>query len=341
MKYAVGYQLQDETEESFVDIVQDYREHVGEVYFPWADLPSGRAPLNAQRGYVDWTGLRRLEDDLRAFREMGLQLDLLFNANCYGGRAVSEYLENQVGSVLEHLNDIVGGADVVTTTSLAVARTVKRYFPKIDVSASVNMRIGTIHGMDYVKGLFDSYYIQRDRQRDVAYVRTLKTWADANDKTLCMLANSGCLRYCPGQTFHDNLVAHEQDVDETANIKEWTPHVCWNLYKEQENWPAILRASWVRPEDIQHYEGLVPIAKLATRMHANPRLVLHAYAEQRYRGNLLDLFEPGFGPIFAPHVVDNTRFPSDWFEQTSTCGATCYDCDYCRKVLEDVLVRFE
>ena len=130
-------------------------------------------------------------------------------------------------------------------------------------------------------------------------------------------------------------------MDETANIKEWTPHVCWNLYKERENWPAILRASWVRPEDLHHYEGLIPIVKLATRMHANPRLVLHAYTGRRYRGNLLDLFEPGFGPIFAPHVIDNTRFPDDWFERTSQCDVLCHNCDYCREVLEQVLVRFE
>ncbi len=341
MKFAVGYQLAEDGEEPFSEIVSDYREHIAEVYFPWADLPSGRAPLTAQRGYVDWTAQARLEEELLRFRELGVKLDLLLNSNCYGGKAASTYLENQTGSILEHLSERVGGVDVVTTASLAIARTVQKYFPQIDVRASVNMRIGTAQAMSYVSGLFDSYYVQRDVQRDVGHVRRLADWARENEETLCMLANSGCLRFCPGQTFHDNMVAHECDVDETVNIPDWTPHVCWNLYRNREKWSEILRATWIRPEDLCHYEGVVPIVKLATRMHSNPRLVIHAYAERRYHGNLLDLFEPGFGPAFAPHVVDNTRFPSDWFEHTSTCGGVCESCSYCPDVLDTVLVRFE
>jgi len=322
MKFAVGYQLQEESEESIVEVVRDYREHITEVYFPWIGMASGRAVLNARRGYVDWTAQQRLEDDLRAIRDLGLKLDLLFNGNC---------------SVLAHLDETLGGADIVTTTSLAIARTVRRNFPRIDVRASVNMRLGTVHAMEYAKGLFTSYYVQRDVQRNLAHVQTLKAWADANAKGLCMLANSGCLRFCPGQTFHDNMVAHEQDIDETHNIEGWTPHVCWNLYRDKANWPAILQASWVRPEDLHHYETLFPVVKLATRMHTNPRLVVHAYTERRYRGNLLDLFEPGFGPIFAPCMLDNTKFPDDWFQHGAACSGP--GCAYCQSVLNRILVR--
>ena len=45
MKFAVGYQLPDGDEEPLVEVVRDFREHIAEVYFPWADMPSGRAPL--------------------------------------------------------------------------------------------------------------------------------------------------------------------------------------------------------------------------------------------------------------------------------------------------------
>lgn len=339
MKFAVGYQLPDAEREPFVDIVRDYREHIEEVYFPWVHMPSGRASISTSRGLVDWQAQPRLERDLAAFRDMGLKLDLLFNANCYGGKAVSTFLENQVGSLLTYLSDTLGGVDAVTTTSLAVARTVKKYFPGVDVRASVNMRIGTPQGLSYVAGLFDSYCVQRDRQRNLDYVRELKGWADSHGKTLCMLANSGCLRYCPGQVFHDNMVAHEEDIDETDNIPNWTPHVCWNLYRDRANWPAIMQATWVRPEDLHHYEGLFPLVKLATRMHINPRLVIHAYATRRYRGNLLDLFEPGFGPAFAPHIIDSTKIPEDWFERTSTCDGMCIRCAYCEGVLENALLR--
>ncbi len=339
MKFAVGYQLAEPDEERFPEIVRDYREHVAEVYFPWLKVPTGRASLTTRRGYTDWSGQERLEEDLRALRELGVRLDLLLNANCYGRWAASSFLENMVGSILERLEQVVGGADIVTTTSPAVARTVQRHFPEVEARASVNMRIGTPEQMRLVSGLFDSFHVQRDYNRDLQHVDRVIEWARSKGKRLTMLANSGCLRRCPGQIFHDNMVAHEAEIDETENIPGWTPYVCWSNLKKRENWPILLQATWVRPEDLHHYADRFEVVKLATRQHARPRLVLHAYSEGEYAGNLLDLFEPGFGPALAPFIVDNSRFPDDWFERTTTCGCRCTECDYCAEVLEQTLVR--
>lgn len=341
MRFAVGYQLPDPDEPPFSDLVREFAPHIEEVYLPWADMPSGRAPLTTRRGYTDWTGQARLERDLVALREMGVRLDLLFNANCYGRLAASQYLAAQVASILEHLEDLVGGADIITTTSPAVAHIVKTHFPAVEVRASVNMRIGTVKGMQYVAHLFDSFHVQRDHNRDLGYVGELKEWADAQGKRLLMLANSGCLSFCSGQVFHDNLVAHEAEIDETLNLPDWNPHVCWNFLQDSDNWVAVLQNTWVRPEDLHHYEGLFSMVKLATRMHARPRMVVRAYVEGRFRGNLLDLFEPGFAPAFAPYIMDNERFPEDWFARTSTCDRRCHRCDYCAEVLQTVLTRME
>ncbi len=338
MNFAVGYQSTESDEENFVDLVADYREHIDEIYFPWFGAASGRAAIGSQRGIVDWQAQHRLEEDLKAFREMGMKLDLLFNANCYGGRAVSQHLQHEVGSTLDYLDSLVDGVDIVTTTSLAVARTVKKYFPGIDVRASVNMKIESPEAMSYVSGLFDSYYLCRDVQRNIEYVKQVREWCDENGKGLCLLANSGCLFRCPGQIFHDNMVAHDAEIDEMKNIENWTPHVCWNLYRQRENWSAILKSTWIRPEDLHHYEGLVDTVKLATRMHSRPRAVLLAYTAGKWRGNLLDLLEPGFARIFAPFIIDNSKFPDDWFDKISSCSHDCRNCAYCRQVLDRVLV---
>jgi len=72
-------------------------------------------------------------------------------------------------------------------------------------------------------------------------------------------------------------------------------------------------------------------------MHARPGMVIGAYVRRKHYGNLLDLFEPGFGPAFAPWVIDNTKFPDDWFGVTSTCDRRCHKCGYCQQVLDQVL----
>ena len=336
MKFAIGYQHMEDGE-PLSAIVADYRSHVSEVYFPWTGQASGRPPLGNALDEPAEAFQQVLEEELTIFRRMGVKLDLLFNANCYGERAVSISLEKEVVSIIDHLGSFGCAPEIVTTTSLMIARTIKKHFPEIDVRASVNMRLGTVQAMGYVQDLFDSFYLQRDLQRHIAYVKEVRGWCDRHGKKLCLLANSGCLRFCPGQTFHDNLIAHSAGAEKMANLPDWNPHVCWNLYRSPENFVEFLRSTWIRPEDVRLYEGLVDTVKLATRQHAHPRMVIGAYAEGGFRGNLLDLLEPGFSPAFAPHFIDNTAFPADWAERTGHCSGTCETCTYCRQTLDNVL----
>ena len=338
MKFAVGFQLHRPGEESFSRLVAAYREHISEVFFSWQELPSGRGGVTASHGYTDWTAQSRTEEELKAIKAMGIKLDLLFNGNCYGAYALSEKLANTVCSVLEHLDNIGCGGDIITTTSLAIAHTVKKHFPAVEVRASVNMKIGTVKGMEYVSDLFDSFYVQRDYNRNLSHLKMLKAWADENGKKLILLANSGCFINCSGQIFHDNNVAHEAEICEVQNLKDFNPYVCWRQLEKRENWHKILQNTWIRPEDIHHYEGIVDTVKLATRMHELPGLVIDAYCRRRFIGNTLDLFEPGFGRALAPYVMDNSAFPEDWFYKTSTCDQQCHKCGYCKSVLEKVLV---
>ena len=340
MKFAVGYQLSEENEESFTEIVRDFREDVEEVYFPWLDIPSGRSPMTMRDGVVDWNSQRKLEEELKNFKKMGIKLDLLLNANCYGKDSLSQHLRNLVCSIVAHLKETTG-LDVVTTASLMIARTIKENFPEIDLRASVNMRIGTIKAMEYVADLFDSFYIQREYNRDFQRIAEIKKWADEHSKGLYLLANSGCLNFCSGQVFHDNLVAHEAEISAMDNIKGWNPSACWNYYKKRENWVTFLQNSWIRPEDIKNYEKYYSMMKLATRMHSNPRKVIQAYAEGKFNGNLLDLFEPGYGPLFPGYIIDNSKFPDDWFEKITGCNKKCYQCHYCNSVLKEVLVKVD
>lgn len=339
MKFAVGFQLYDLGEEPFSEIVRTYREHISEVFFAWQDFPSGRSGIATRHGYTDWTAQARAEEELKKIKDMGIKLDVLFNGNCYGEYALSEKLANTVISILRHLEDTVGGAQIVTTASPAIAHTVKKHFPQVEIRASVNMKIGSVKGMVYLSELFDSFHVQRDYNRDLDHLRVLKQWADTAGKKLVLLANSGCFINCSGQIFHDNLVAHEAQICEMSNLKDFMPYVCWNALKKRENWPMLLQNTWIRPEDLHHYEDLFETVKIATRMHARPGMVIDAYCRRKFYGNTLDLFEPGFGPAIAPFIINNKAFPEDWFERTSECDHQCHRCGYCKSVLEKVLLN--
>ena len=309
---------------------------VKEVYFPWVDEPSGRPKLGYEEEDDKEELALALRRDLTRFREAGVRLDLLLNANCYGAEAMSKNLEGRVIDIITKLLSWGVKPEVVTTASPFIARTLKNAFPEIEVRASVNMRLTTLQAFKYLAPLFDSYYLGRDVQRNIGTVKRFSDWCHVNGKKLCILANSGCLRNCPWQTYHDNLIAHSDDAMKVENVKGWSPHLCWTLYKDSKNFAEILKATWIRPEDLHHFEGLVDVVKLATRQHANPDMVIGAYERGSFEGNLLDLFEPGFSPAFYPQFIDNSAFPSDWFERTGFCSRECEGCGYCEMCLKNV-----
>lgn len=320
-------------------MIDQFATYIDTVYFSWLNMPSGRAALADHRGYIDWAAQAQMEKDLCSLKSMGIRLNLLFNGNCYGEHAVSNYLQNKVISVLEHLTSIGAEADIVTTCSPALASMVKKAFPNVLVRASVNMRIGTVAGMEHLADFFDEYTIQRECNRDFGQISTLSEWAKQNGKGLVLLANSGCFNFCSAQTFHDNLVSHEKGVCERDNVPDWSLPNCRRLLRDRRNWRYIMQGSWVRPEDIPHYLPHFKVIKLATRMHENPWMVLYAYTKMVYHGALTDLLEPGFSKELSPLVLANHLLPKDWFEKTTRCDKCCHLCNYCEQALDTALVE--
>ncbi len=339
MKFSVGYQLREDEESSFLSLIEPYRDHIAEVYFPWIDLPSGRGSIAESGGYINWRAQEQLLSDLKAIKKMGIKTDLLLNGNCYGEDSMSERLHRHISSVLDYLGEEGCLPDVVTTASPAVAHMIRKCAKPVNIRASVNMRIGSVKGMEYVKHLFDSFCVCRDVNRDLERLARLKEWCDGHGKQMVILANSGCMRECSYQTFHDNMVSHNEGILQRKNLSDFLPYACWNYLKAPEQRVSVLQNTWIRPEDIHHYEPYTDMIKLATRMHELPAAVIHAYVHGEYYGNLLDLFEPGFGPAFAPMILSNRRFPDDWFERTTQCSKNCEECSYCQSVYEQILVE--
>lgn len=304
MKFSIGYRTQ--ADQAFVDEIIARKDSVYEVYFSWGSFPSGRNDQTRSEGLTAWEAQARQIDDVKKMAAAGLKLNLLFNANCYGAMAQSRALFNQVGETIDYLSQF--NLNSLTTTSPLIAKFVKQNFENIDVRASVNMKIGTVHGLEYVAEYFDSFYIQREKNRDIAHLKTLRKWCDENGKEMYLLANSGCLNDCSAHTFHDNLVAHEKEIAAQDNGYAFES-ACKKYLKKEENREWLLHGtSYIRPEDVHLYEGLVPAMKLATRVHENPTRILRAYIDRaKYVGNTADLLEPNHAGVIYPYILENHK----------------------------------
>lgn len=333
MKYSIGYQLPDEYD-STAELVQDYQEHIASVYFSAPGHASARSAVGAENAE------QMLEELAYIRQELHIPLVLLYNANCYGDTAISDKFEKEIAENVASLIARVGISDI-TTTSPFVAKIVKREFPDIKICASVNMWIGTEHAMEYLGNDFDGFYMQREYNRNFAQIKKLSSWCQGHGKALKLLANSGCLYSCPFHSFHDNLVAHEQGASKETNRMSKYPSPCWDLMYSKNTVEAasvFLQESWIRPEDMKHYEPYFSEAKLATRMHSHPRRVVSAYVRGRFPGNLFDLTEPSFSRRFNGHVLDAAKIPDNWFEKTADCSKDCAHCGYCMETAKNALV---
>ena len=283
MKFSAGYQA----DTAWIDALIARRDALCDVYFAFGAMPSGRMAVADEE--------RQLED-LGRLADAGISLHLLFNANCYGAKAQSRKLFDEIGGTIERFAD--GALAGVTTTSPLIARFVKDNFPDLETRASVNMEIGTEEGMEYLADVFDGFYLKRELNRDIDAVRKVKEWCDRNGKKLYILANSGCLNYCSSHVFHDNLVAHEAEIAREDNGYAYRG-TCWTWLANAENRAKWMgRTNWIAPEDVTKYEGLCAAMKLATRVNAHPVRILESYATGSHVGDIKGLLEPDHSSLW-------------------------------------------
>ena len=321
----------------FQEACERHLPRIREVFFAWPGVLSCRpAP--------DFTPevRRRLLDDLLWARANKIELDTLFNANCYGDEAISPELAAFVSRNLDEMGAAGLFPDTVTTTSPFIATVLRRHYPQVKIRWSVNIRVHGTVGFECVEELFDSFYVSRERHRDLDYLREISDWAKAHGKVIGVQANSGCLRQCPFQTFHDNLHGHGDGrrPKDVATAKEYgfSFFRCKTNY-ERGNYEDFLRSTWLRPDDMLVYDNFVDIVKLATRRHPRPVEVLNAYATYSYDGNLADLMDPAhtFPKSFANRLFDENE---DLWREVRNCphADNCTHCGKCAALMEKVFV---
>ncbi len=336
MRYMIGYQRM--RDDRLKTTILRYKESISEIYFSWGEMPSGRGTMEKSGNLFPFEAQREMLEELKEYSRSGIGMNLLLNGNCYGRMSQARVFFEKIGETVEFLSDHIRLTSV-TTTSPLIAKFIRQNFADLETRASVNMEIGTVQGMDYLSDVFDGYYMKRELNRNRKEIRKLHAWCQSNGKKLYGLANSGCLNYCSAHVFHDNLVAHENEIREMDNAYDFRG-ACHDYLKKEEKRIHFLRdTNFIRPEDVALYEPYFDALKLATRVNRNPAAVVEAYLTHHYRGNLPDLMEPDHAEAFYPDVIENTHLPSDFGSHVLDCDHNCEACSYCEEALSGAKVR--
>lgn len=337
MLFSVGYQIK--SDDSFIDTVIKNKNKIRELYFSWEDFPNGRAS-STNGGLSLYQARKKQNKDFGRLSAEGIGFNLLLNGNCYGKYAQSRSFFSKIWDAAEHLKESCGLSSV-TTASPLIASFFKQNFPDIEVSASVNMEIGRPEGMDYLSELFDSFYLKREYNRNLERLTQAREWCDKNSKKLYGIANSGCLNFCSSHIFHDNLVAHENEISEMDNAYQYTGQCRDYLKKAEKRLDWLRITNFIRPEDTGLYEGYFDGIKLATRVNSNPSGIIEAYCRESFSGPLTELLEPNHSVVFYPAVIENKKIPKDFAEKVLGCNKNCGECGYCRETQKTATVILE
>jgi len=203
----------------------------------------------------------------------GISFNYLLNSSCLGNREWSRSWQKKLIRLLDRLG--VMGIRRFTVSTPYLMERVKAILPESYVKAGIYAQIDTPRRARFWRDLgadaltLESFSINRDFE-------TLRVIREAVDCDLQLIANHPCLPNCPMQSYHQNGFAHSSDGSRNLYI-DYCFLSC--TLKRLEDPSMLIKAGWIRPEDIGFYESLgyehfkllergIPSAELLKRVEA-------------------------------------------------------------------------
>ncbi|MBI4083907.1 MAG: U32 family peptidase [Candidatus Lambdaproteobacteria bacterium] len=261
---------------------------VTELFGSCDDTPVGHGRPRLLTPSVSW---RRMERHVQACRQAGIGFSLLLNPLCLSAREESLGLERRLRRTLARaVNSGVSAVTVAHPWLVALARD----FP-LRIRISVFVGISTVEQARYWEGLgchvltLDSHVMCRD-------LPGIRRIAEACRADVELPVNIGCLLRCPLARTHAARLSHSS----LPGAQPMDPCARWCLEEKRKDPVNLIRADFVRPEDLGAYRAVgVRRFKIVDRSCPTDDLVqrVQAYARRRWEGDLLELLGHRTGPI--------------------------------------------
>lgn len=282
MTYSVATNFDDELPRRLAGL------EVHELFGACDQTPLGHGRPRAVTPPVTW---RQLERHVDRCRDSTIGFNLLLNPLCLGGREQSRRLERKLRRTLTRaVNMGVTGVTVAHPWLVELARETP-----LQIRVSVFVGIATVEAAKYWESIgahvlaLNTHILSRDlpRIREIA--------ASCRHAEVELPVNIGCLLRCPLARTHAARLSHSsrrgaQPVDSCV---EW----CRELRRKDPQ--HLIRADFIRPEDLQRYQQLgVRLFKIVDRSCSTDALVerVQSYREGRWDGDLLELLGPKGSP---------------------------------------------
>jgi collagenase-like PrtC family protease len=251
-----------------------------------------------------------VERFVRETHRRGIEFNYLLNASCMGNTEYTREGQREIRRTLDWVSEI--GCDSVTVGNILLLQIIKRCYPSLKVRISAHRftdsprkaRFWEDHGADCIV------------LNETAFARefgALKAIRAAVSCDLSLIVNNSCRQDCAIAGTHASSMGHGSQYQ--RGRKRALPldyHMLFCLdyrFREPVN---FVRANWIRPEDLHHYEALgFDNFKIVERNTPTAELIkrVDAYANRRFDGNLLELVLP----FNYPQSAYDTKAAQDAF----------------------------
>lgn len=292
MKLSVACNFEDE----LIDGLRPYP-----VYEVFGKLTSDYFGGGRPSFYLPEVNRARLAAFVRRAHAAGIGFNYLLNASAMGNLEFTREGQHEMESLLAWLDDV--GVDSVTVANVFFLRLIKQRYPRLRVRVSSHRFTDTPRKVRFwAENGADCIVISEvNIHREFRVLEAMKRAAGAVE--LQLIVNNWCRTDCAIAGNHAVGLSAASQGSSTGFPLDYCSIICNRIrLKEPVNY---LRANWIRPEDLHRYEALgYDNFKIVERNTPTSILLqrVHAYANRRHDGNLLDLVqnysypEEAFGP---------------------------------------------
>ncbi|MCI5120066.1 MAG: hypothetical protein D3908_02515 [Candidatus Electrothrix sp. AUS4] len=150
-----------------------------------------------------------------------------------------------------------------------------------------------------------------------------------------LLANEGCLPFCPYRNSHDAYIAlgNHEGEDNSWHINNKLG--CRQLLDKQPY--RLLQSPFIRPEDVDSYLSQVDLILLCGRAQGVDFLkkIVSAYIAKNYEGNLLGLLD-SMNWLSKQLYIENSALAFDFANMLSVCDNQCHSCGFCMELFRAI-----
>ncbi len=303
--------------------------------------------------------------------KFGLKFNYLLNGVCLDNKEFTRSGQKKLHLLLDWVANI--GVDSVTVSIPYLLELIKRQYPYFKVYASIYAGVDSIEKAKYWENLGVDLINLSSR-----IVREFPLLKEIRKNTRCklqLIGNMACLYDCPLLFYHKNLLSHASQSNHTSG-RFFIDYCYLNcFYKKISSPMELIRASWIRPEDVCYYENIgIDRIKILDRFRSTKSIIsiINAYASRNYEGNLIDLlfncsgnamwqtaklyrrlryfFHPFHANIFRlrkmaelfskiPVFINNKALDGflEYFLKEGCYLKSCQECGYCQRIAKEVV----